>query len=358
MLERNLETAMILRAITPMNIVRLLSPEFSRSDIAVQTYDSEIFEHKTYKDLIAQKGRPYIILNATDLASESSFEFTQDQFDLIGSDLGDYPVARAVTASSAFPFLLTPISLYNNPVPSGFEPPTELTNGIHSYYADPRRYYRDRVALDYLELKSERPYIHLVDGGLADNIGLRPIENAYQESDGFILPLINGRLIKQFVVIVVNARTVSSDTLSQSESPPGIVTVGLKTATTAMDNYSFETVQFARDMVSKEWKDKQTIEQCQQLITRKCGGSVPLPTLPAIKPYVIEVNFEAIKDKARRNHFQNMPTNFALTKQQVQELIDVAKELLLSNPTFQCLQNDLEHPDQESKDCAVSPGGP
>jgi NTE family protein len=358
MLERNLETAIILRAITPVNTFRLLSPEFSRSDVAAETYDSDIFEHKTYGDLIAQKNRPYIVLNATDLATGSSFEFTQDQFNLIGSNLGDYPITRAVTASSAFPILLTPITLYNNPVPPGFEQPLELTNGVQSYYADPRRYHRDRTALDYLDLKSERPFIHLVDGGLADNIGLRPIENAYQESDGFIRPLINGRLIKQFVVIVVNARTVSKDTLSQSESPPGVLTVGLKTATTAMDNYSFETVQFARDLVNEEWKAKRTIEHCEQHIAHKCGSHASLPTLPDVKPYVIEVNFDAIKDKDRRKHFLTMPTNFALTKQQVQELIDVAKELLLSNPTFQCLENDLEHPDQASRDCALSPGGP
>ena len=358
MLERNLEKATILRAITPVNVFRLLSPEFSRSDLAAETYDSEIFEHKTYGDLIAQKDRPYIVLNATDLATESSFEFTQDQFDLIGSNLVDYPIARAVTASSAFPILLTPISLYNNPVPPGFQPPPELTNGVKSYYADPRRYHRDRTELDYLDLKSERPFIHLVDGGLADNIGLRPIENAYQESDGFIRPLINGRLIKQFVVVVVNARTVSEDTLSQNESPPGVLTVGLKTATTAMDNYSFETVQFARDLVNEDWKAKQTIEHCEQQITHKCGGNSSLPTLPDMKPYVIEVNFEAIKDRDRRNYFQNMPTNFALTKEQVQELIDVAKELLVSNPIFQCLENDLEHPDRASRDCALSPGGP
>jgi hypothetical protein len=229
---------------------------------------------------------------------------------------------------------------------------------VQSYYADPRRYHRDRIALDYLDLKSERPFIHLVDGGLADNIGLRPIENAYQESDGFIHPLINRRLIKQLVLIVVNARTTSGDTLSKSETPPGVLTVGLKTATTAMDNYSFETVQFARDLVDEEWKAKQTIKHCQDQIAHQCGSSVSLPALPDVKPYVIEVNFEAIKDKVRREHFLDMPTNFSLTKQQVGELVNVAKELLHGNPYFQCLEKDLNHPDEASKNCVLSPGGP
>ena len=33
-------------------------------------------------------------------------------------------------------------------------------------------------------------------------------------------------------------------------------------------------------------------------------------------------------------------------------------ELLLSNPNFQCLKNDLDHPDEASRNCALSPGGP
>jgi len=358
MLERNLESALVLNAIKPLNLYRLLSPDFNRSDVAADTYDHEIFDHKTYKYLLAQKDRPYIILNATDLATGASFEFTQDQFELIGSNLNDYPIARAVAASSAFPFLLTPISLYNQPVPANFMPPQELTNGVKSYYADPRRYHRDRLALDYLSLKSERPFIHLADGGLADNIGLRPIEEAYNESNGFIRPLINARAIKQLVFIVVNARTVSSDSLSRHEAPPGIITVGLKTATTAMDNYSFQTVQLARDLVSEDWKTKRLLERCQEMISRSCHNNVSLPQLPDVKPYVIEVNFESIEDTDRRRYFQNMPTNFALTVQQVQDLINVAKELLQTNPAFACLQHDLAHPENVSRDCAIPVGGP
>ena len=46
------------------------------------------------------------------------FEFTQDQFDLLCSDLSTVPVARAVAASSAFPILLSPLTLHNYSVDS------------------------------------------------------------------------------------------------------------------------------------------------------------------------------------------------------------------------------------------------
>ena len=57
--------------------------------------------------------RPYLLLNATDMTLGARFEFTQDQFDLLCSDLSVVPVARAVAASSAFPILLSPLTLHN-----------------------------------------------------------------------------------------------------------------------------------------------------------------------------------------------------------------------------------------------------
>jgi len=48
-----------------------------------------------------------------DISSGARFEFTQDEFDLLSSDLSQFSVSRAVAASSAFPVLLTPIVLKN-----------------------------------------------------------------------------------------------------------------------------------------------------------------------------------------------------------------------------------------------------
>ncbi|MBS3779776.1 MAG: hypothetical protein KGY41_05240 [Desulfovermiculus sp.] len=54
-----------------------------------------------------------------------------------------------------------------------------------------------------------------MDGGLADNIGARAVLDAYDR--GFIRTRINQGAIDQLVVIVVNARTKSEDTLSIRE---------------------------------------------------------------------------------------------------------------------------------------------
>src|SRR5208282_5789156 len=73
-----------------------------------------LFKGATYGDLMARRGRPFLCVNATDIASGARFEFTQDEFDLIRSDLSQFPVSQAVAASSALPPYLTPVTLKNH----------------------------------------------------------------------------------------------------------------------------------------------------------------------------------------------------------------------------------------------------
>ena len=56
---------------------------------------------------------PFIEINATDLGTGLRFSFTQERFDLLCTDLGSFPVARAVTASSAVPVVFPTVVLKN-----------------------------------------------------------------------------------------------------------------------------------------------------------------------------------------------------------------------------------------------------
>ena len=72
-----------------------------------------------------------VILNATDMVTGEHFEFTQNQFDFLGSDLTTYQVGRAAAASSAFPFLFTPLTLVNRgPLSGDGWPLLEYTNAL------------------------------------------------------------------------------------------------------------------------------------------------------------------------------------------------------------------------------------
>lgn len=338
-LEHNVQGDLVSKALLPSNWVRLASPNFSRIDLAAELYDALLFQGKTFKDLADPKRRPFVILNATNLANGDGFEFTQEQFDYLGSDLATYPVSRAVAASSAFPFLLSPLSLKNYPSPKQYVAPTDTQLGEEDFYTNRRRYQWAHNRLAYLD-KDARPYVHLMDGGLADNIGLRPLEDAYLRTSGFIRRLMSAGEIEKLVFIVVNARTDDQDDLSRAESPPSLGTVAFKTATIALDNYSFETIEFMRELATARKQTQIVIDACQQKL-EKCPGQ-HLPKLAkSIDPYVIEVNFEAIHDPSRRRYFLGLPTSFSLSHAQVNDLVEIGPQLLDQSPDFKALLDSL-----------------
>ena len=83
---------------TPRNLIRLLSPNFHRIDLAAEVYDGLLFHDATFETLLNEQrthgDRPLIIANATELEIGSRFEWTQDQFDPICSDLSQIHVSR------------------------------------------------------------------------------------------------------------------------------------------------------------------------------------------------------------------------------------------------------------------------
>jgi predicted acylesterase/phospholipase RssA len=342
-LDVDVEDALIRRAVNPLNWFRLASPSFSRIDLAAEYYHEKIFDKQPFSALAGTGKRPFVILNATNLANGERFEFTQEQFDFLVSDLATYPVARAVAASSAFPFLLNPLSLKNHPHPEGFTLPKDYEEGLKDYDTNRRRYYWARNRAMYVDDK-ERPYLHLMDGGLADNIGLRPIEAAWRRTSGFIRKLLNDGAIEKFVIIVVNARPDGGDTISKKENPPGLGVVAVKTATIAMDNYSFESIEVMKELRDMRARAQRNIAACRQRLAA-CPSAPPLPGLAAeIDPYVIEVNFEAIDDPERRTYFLTLPTSFALSREQVDALIQIGPELLRAEPEFKELMQSLGNP--------------
>jgi hypothetical protein len=203
--------------------------------------------------------------------------------------------------------------------------------------ANRRRFHWARNQTSYLDAV-RRPYLHVMDGGLADNIGLRALENAYRRSNGFLRKLLNEGEIETLVLVVVNARTEPQEQLSRQEHPPGLVTVGYKTATISLDNYSFETVEVMKDLQRARLQAQQDIEACQRLLDERCPGGPRLPTFATpVDSYVMEVNFEAIQEEERRTFFLNLPTSFALPPDAVHALINVGQELLDQSHEFQRL---------------------
>jgi predicted acylesterase/phospholipase RssA len=337
-LEPNIQQELILTAANPLNLIRLMSPYLSRIDLAAELYERLVFGETTFRALDPNR-RPFVILNATNMANGAPFEFTQDSFDFLGSDLGSVPIARAVAASSAFPFLLSPLTVWSYPSPYSEQPPTDVDQALKDRETNLFRY---RWAANLHDLTTrDHKYIHLLDGGLGDNIGARPIINAFLRERGFIRRRMNNGQIRRLVVLLVNAKTSPTEHLTQSPHGPGILSVGLATATTPMENFSTDTVELMLRLVTDDEKAQQSITACNAKLAACVQPPLrPLPVLPAVRGCVVELSFEGL-EPSERDELLGYPTSFSLTSAQLEKLIAAGPKLLARSRDFQRLLRAL-----------------
>lgn len=339
-LYRDIQWELISKLFNPINLIRIASPDFSRIDLAAELYHDTVFEKKTFDTLLTAGRRPYLILNATNLLQGERFEFTQDQFDVLGSDIASYPIARAVAASSAFPFLLSPLSMKNLPKPESYETPLEFKHALKDFEVNRRRYEwaKNRVLYEDTE---NHPFVHLMDGGLADNLGVRFISDSFRR--GTIRELITDGKIRRLVIVVVNAGTQPPEDLDKRESPPGLVTVAYKVSTISMDNYTFETVEMMKELRDARVQAQRAIDDCQDKL-KACPAAKPLDRLAGggLQPFVVDINFHSLAENPqRRDYFLSLPTSFALERLQVDDLIAVGGELLEKSREFRDFMQSL-----------------
>lgn len=342
-LKKNIESELTKQLLSPVTLFHLISPVYDRIDLASEYYDQHMFGQKTFGDLLRKGTRPFIIINATDMSLGSRFEFTQDQFDLFCSDLSALPLSRAVAASSAFPFLLSPITLKSYAGGCGLKEPAWIGQALEDRDVMGRRFNLARNARSYQNIR-KRPYIHLLDGGIADNIGLRGPLHAMTSSDSHwsIVSMINRHEIRKAVFIVVDAKNDPDTKIDRSETRPSLADVLLNVATVPMENFSFETVDRLRESVEQFQKDAQAQSDCEELLREQCPQAQSGGRKAAeVDFYTIVISFDMLKSETEKDFFQDLPTSFHLQSETVDRIRAAAGKLLDSSDEFNRLLKDL-----------------
>jgi NTE family protein len=335
-LKKNIQGAIFKRMFfNPVNWGRLLSPTFDRSDFASEYYDKYVFEGGTFGDIAARKG-PMILINATDMISGIRVAFTQDVFDVICSDVQSLPVARAAAASSAVPILLTPVTLRNYAGSCGFEIPVEFEGALKERNISKRQFHHANKITPYLDV-DKKPYIHLVDGGVADNLGIRAAIDRVLRFGDIWSTLKSAGLenTHKIVFIIVNAEKEVSNRWSFLGKPPPFSAMLNSYSSIAITRYNFETVMLLQESFNR-WTNEVQENRC---------GNMPVSTEPGacgdIKFYLIEVKFDALKDEVERTYFKQLPTSFKLASEDVDKIRKVAGRLLNESKEFQRLLKEL-----------------
>lgn len=309
------------------NLFRVNTSAVNRSDLAAELYADTIFDNRTFADL-NRRGRPYIIINAHDTTKGARFEFTQDQFDLICSALGPVPVARAVTASSAVHGVFAPIKLRNHdlahcpPEPSWVRVALNGGNRAITPADNPRdRLLRARLALWYRTKARDglspdpkaKYYVHLGDGGVVDNLGLRAPLLALTSRDaswGLREKLASGR-VRKVLLIVVNAASTPEPDKDRDLAGPTITQMMMQAAKGAIHTVTEDTLRSAQ-WIMHDLKARSLARG--RRATRYYG------------PVIVE--FEGITNNAERACFRRIKTKLTLPRGKVDSLRRVAWHLL------------------------------
>jgi NTE family protein len=343
-LYRNVEGELKRRLFFPATWLQLASPRYSRIDMAADFYNHEIFREKKFADLVTAGRRPFVMLNATDMSMGSIFTFTQEKFDPICSDVGGTTIGRAVAASSCFPVAFAPLTISNYAGRCGYAPPMWVEMARNDLQLNPSRFRRAQEVLSCVEA-DERPYIHLLDGGVADNIGLRSLLAGIQSNDPAwsILNRIDNEEIDKLVFVVVDAKSKPEVKFDKKPDPPGLVDVLTKISTIPMDNYSFDTVQALRDAFVQWEKETLYYQGCRKVLTLNDCRDRKMPYDPPhhVDLYLVYVGFDQILDPADRSEFQKMATSFHLPKNQVDALRRIGPTLMEQSDDFKQLVRDL-----------------
>ncbi len=346
-LTRDVQSDLFWALASPWNWLRLASGDFDRIDLAAEYYDEQIFDGHTFRDLLDRSDdRPFIIINATDMTRGSRFEFTQDQFDLLSSSLASFPVGRAVAASSAFPGLLSPVRLINHGQIDGYRRPEWIGSALLGREVAPHRYRRAQNSMSYLEPESSgdgrarksRPFIHLLDGGIADNIGLRGPLAAVTSVDGpwSLLTDINNGHVKRVVVIAVDAKTEPQPGWSQHKSAPGILSVLQAVASHPMDNYSMETVTLLQRVFGELRAGARSERDCEKFIQENFDPDFKFEaSLTPVEFSFIHVSFDDVPNEQDRRDLKSMRTTFRLSEEDVSLLRKSAAAALDADSAFQ-----------------------
>jgi predicted acylesterase/phospholipase RssA len=288
----------------------LLSPYYSRINVAAEHYDRHVFMKKQFKDLPAH---PVLWVNATNLSIANRFVFTPEQLGMMDSDLGSYPVGYACAASSAFPILLNPLTLRNY----GKEVPDSILEQDDTYamaklnsIKNPEKYYYCKTVEFFNDKRNK--WIHLSDGGLVDNQGLQAVLDQFQNNGVINQGLNSDKPLKRLVIVNVNAGMSPPDDGSRKRRAPGIAEVMSYTMTASMDILS-----------AKRWMEIR--EKCNELWKAKLDGVGQLTD----KPFCIELNFRNLP-QGYRKACNDLPTSFHLTKKQI-ALIDSAVPVLMDS---------------------------
>ena len=310
-LDRDIEAYIYGTFLMPWNWEWLINPLYGTNDRMATVYDRLMFRGATFGDL-ARRGRPQVNIVATDISYGLPFAFLPQNFELLCSDLNSFPVARAVAASNGFPVLFSPITLQNHrpgcPIPAVVEPPPRGE-------ADLRTQMLETAQARYRDPEATR-WVHLMDGGISDNLALRSVLNATallgrdpERNAAQLIPL------RRILMISIDGEAAADPTWPQRRVVTALGQVLSAVSGSQIDNYNLETLLLARSEME---------HLAREIAALRCRRAPVIDGQPCgdVHGGVAHVALSSYPDREERLRLQAIPTGLTIPAEDVTALMN------------------------------------
>jgi len=269
MLDKDWQGQLNTTFISPDNWQRLMQGGVNGPDKLANWLDKEVYAGRHMRDLT---DHPRVIINAADLYNGTPFAFAAPYFDAICSNLGDVRVADAVAASMSVPVAFRPIVVK---LPDG-ECPTPMppwVDAVRRDRASPTLLRETARAFEAYRDPSRMKYVHLTDGGVADNFGLSSLVTIRRAAGKPYGPYFarDAVKIKRMTFLLVNSeRYADGDWSMRPEGPDAVQLVDAMISASinapkraASDAFGSVLAEWQRDLIA--WRCTLTPQEARSL---------------------------------------------------------------------------------------------
>lgn len=333
-LKREVQGELVSQLAKPAILASLAVTGVNRSDVAAQWLDRNVFRGGSMADM-QRPGGPFVIINASDINTGSTFSFIQPQFDFLCSRISDFPVARAVMASSAVPGYFAPLAVRNHETGCA----ARDAAWVRSALAKPDIYSRNYPvarALERYQNPTNMPVVRLVDGGITDNLGVRgsmmsPVLH-HGDVEAMRGAFDDQRLdkVQNVLVVIANAQIYEDYTWSRKGIDPGLIASLSASFDAGIGILNNESLALA----------KRGFEDWAMQVNRRPSRAGK----PPVKVHFAALTFDQISDEDERKYFNAVPTALSLPSHQVDEVRALARRLLSQSREFRSYLDALRHP--------------
>jgi NTE family protein len=322
----------------PWNWGWAVDSDVGTNDYMERYYDETMFHGARFKDLKV-RGRPIIGISATDINYGTPFVFTQEFFDILCSDLEPFPIARAVAASNGFPGLFSSISLTNRAADCGGRKPGWLRRVSDTDRHNPlsRLGVQANMIERYLDPNKTR-YVHLVDGGVSDNLGLRVAGGMMEnlaESPAAISALGYARL-RRILVLSIDGEGGQDPSLAKTKEVGGLLSSLLRASGGQIDRYNFETLRAVNEQLQ---------DVVQAVRTARCQSGRTIDGMPCddVKGQLIHISLAAMPAGPEKDKLLAIPTGLTIDRADVDRLVEAGRVAIMSSEPLRLFLQDYSH---------------